>query len=182
MICTKCSIDKPTDEFHKNSKSKTGCQAYCKLCVSNVQKNIYIKNRDSILEYKAAYRSTPEFKQKSRIYESNYAKIRKINGKSFKTKFGGILRDILRRCLKHTDKVKTNSTYTLLGYDTQKLKQRIESQFKSGMSWDNYGQWHIDHKKPISKFSKDSSISTINALCNLQPLWALDNRQKYNKY
>ena len=50
------------------------------------------------------------------------------------------------------------------------------------MSWDNYGEWHIDHKKPISKFKDGISISTINALSNLQPLWAKDNLSKGNKF
>jgi hypothetical protein len=50
------------------------------------------------------------------------------------------------------------------------------------MSWSNYGRWHIDHKKPISKFKDGSNISVINALSNLQPLWAKDNLSKGNKF
>ena len=91
-----------------------------------------------------------------------------------------VLRDMVRRCL-HGKKKETN-TFKLLGYDTLKLKQRIEIQFKDGMNWDNYGEWHIDHKKPISKFDKETSISIINALSNLQPLWAKDNLSKGNKF
>ena len=58
----------------------------------------------------------------------------------------------------------------------------MECQFKDGMSWENYGKWEIDHKKPISKFDKDSDIRLINALCNLQPLWKSDNRSKGSKF
>ena len=50
------------------------------------------------------------------------------------------------------------------------------------MSWDNYGEWHIDHKKPISAFHKDTPPHIINSLCNLQPLWEIDNLKKSNKY
>ncbi len=75
-----------------------------------------------------------------------------------------------------------NSTFKLLGYDTYKLKQRIECQFKPGMSWKNYGTWHIDHKKPISKFDEKTSINMINMLCNLQPLWKEENLRKSNKF
>jgi len=50
------------------------------------------------------------------------------------------------------------------------------------MSWDNYGEWDIDHKKPISKFNKNTKLSTVNSLSNLQPLWAKDNLSKGNKF
>ena len=50
------------------------------------------------------------------------------------------------------------------------------------MSWENYGEWHIDHKKPISKFDKKTNLKIINSLCNLQPLWAKDNLSKGNKF
>ena len=69
-----------------------------------------------------------------------------------------------------------------LGYNNLKLKQRLECQFKDGMSWDNYGKWHIDHKKPISKFNKCTDLKIINSLSNLQPLWAKDNLSKGNKF
>lgn len=40
------------------------------------------------------------------------------------------------------------------------------------MSWDNYGDWHIDHIKPVSCFDKTTLPSIVNALENLRPLWA----------
>lgn len=88
---------------------------------------------------------------------------------------------MLRRCFKHKG-IRRNTTIDIIGYDTNKLKQRLECQFKDGMTWENYGKWHIDHKKPISKFDKNIKISTINGLCNLQPLWANDNLTKGCKF
>ena len=64
----------------------------------------------------------------------------------------------------------------------------IESQFKDGMTWDNYGKngWHIDHIIPKSLFqfksSEDDEFKQCWALCNLQPMWAFDNLSKGNKY
>lgn len=69
-----------------------------------------------------------------------------------------------------------------LEYSFKELSQRIEFNFKPGMSWDNYGKWHIDHKKPISKFNINTPAKIVNALCNLQPLWAYDNLSKGNKF
>ena len=60
----------------------------------------------------------------------------------------------------------------MLGFSATELKQHIESLFTEGMSWDNYGEWHIDHIKRVSEFDKNSSPSIVNALSNLRPLWA----------
>ena len=181
MICKKCNIDKDNYLFHKSSKSKNGYQSYCKDCSKKIQKEFYYKNKHKVLERKKIYRRTDSYKIKSREYESKYYKIRKIKRKdNLKIKLGMALRDMIRRCLRGNKK-ETN-TFKLLGYDTLKLKERIEFQFKDGMSWDNYGKWHIDHKKPISRFDKETKINIINALSNLQPLWAKDNLSKGNKF
>jgi hypothetical protein len=51
------------------------------------------------------------------------------------------------------------------------------------MSWDNWGEWHIDHIEPVSKLvsSGVTEPSEINALSNLQPLWASENIAKRAK-
>ena len=51
----------------------------------------------------------------------------------------------------------------------------MASKFLEGMSWDNHGEWHIDHIRPISSFPTNSPPSEVHALANLQPLWAKDN-------
>jgi hypothetical protein len=50
------------------------------------------------------------------------------------------------------------------------------------MSWDNYGEWQIDHIKPLSKFDL-TDRQQLHEACNfnnLQPLWAEDNLAKSN--
>lgn len=91
-------------------------------------------------------------------------------------------RRMLYRTLSNTKTSKSDHTINLLGYSANDLKIHIESLFVDGMSWDNYGEWEIDHIKPLSKFDKDSLPSVVNALSNLQPLWKIDNRTKHNKY
>ena len=41
----------------------------------------------------------------------------------------------------------------MVGYTSLNLKEHLEKQFNDGMNWDNYGEWHIDHIKPISSFT-----------------------------
>ena len=70
----------------------------------------------------------------------------------------------------------------LVGYSATELKAHLEIQFAEGMSWDNYGEWHIDHIIPKSAFNFNAAgqIDFIKcwALENLRPLWAVDNIKK----
>ena len=90
-------------------------------------------------------------------------------------------RSILTNSLKRLGKKKEDETIELLGYSSIQLKEYIERLFTEGMSWENYGEWHIDHIKPVSKFDSDTPVDIVNSLENLQPLWAFDNLSKGNK-
>ena len=183
MICKRCDNDKDLEDFHKKKSSKTGYQIYCKTCSKNMVKKHYESNIDKVIERKRIYRSTEDYKVNSKIYERGYYEKRKeLRKNNINLRISMSIRDILRRCLKYIGKNKEQKTYELLGYNNLKLKQRLECQFKDGMSWDNYGKWHIDHKKPISKFNKGTDLKIINSLSNLQPLWAKDNLSKGNKF
>ena len=46
-------------------------------------------------------------------------------------------------------------------------------------SWENYGEWHIDHIIPLCNYNKETCTTVINALSNLQPLWATENLKKH---
>lgn len=74
-------------------------------------------------------------------------------------------------------------TFSLLGYSVDELMAHLEGLFQNGMSWDNYGDWHIDHKIPIAAHNyttpDDFDFKRCWALANLQPLWAADNIRKH---
>lgn len=76
-------------------------------------------------------------------------------------------------------------TIQYLPYTIDELIQHLQSKFKKGMTWKNYGKWHIDHIIPESFFSYkdlgDREFQKCWALENLQPLWAKENRKKSNK-
>ncbi len=71
----------------------------------------------------------------------------------------------------------------LIGYPVLELMKHLEKQFKDGMNWENYGEWHIDHIIPCSVFDLENSEE--QDICfhhtNLQPLWANDNISKSNR-
>jgi hypothetical protein len=74
----------------------------------------------------------------------------------------------------------------LVGYTLMDLKKHLEDQFKPGMNWQNYGEWHLDHIKPQSLFKfthpEDSEFLECWRLKNLQPLWARENKSKGAKF
>jgi len=94
------------------------------------------------------------------------------------------MKDMLRRTLKMSASKKTSGVVLSLGYTPEELKSHLESRFLTGMSWSNYGEWHIDHIKPIIAFIKSGCFDPliINALENLTPLWAKDNMSKGAKW
>ena len=49
------------------------------------------------------------------------------------------------------------------------------------MNWDNYGEWHIDHIKPLSLAKNELDVIELCNYKNLQPLWALENIIKGNR-
>lgn len=94
------------------------------------------------------------------------------------------VRSTLRRIERAIGESRIKKAESALGYSQADFINHIESLFKPGMSWCNRSEWHIDHIKPISAFLKEgvTDITLINALSNLQPLWAKENMEKYNKW
>lgn len=92
-------------------------------------------------------------------------------------------RNWITRCIKNGHS-KTKSTQTELGYTYSEFIEDIESKMRPGMTWGNHGEWHIDHIKPVSAFVNDgiTDPSIINALSNMQPLWAEENMAKGDKW
>lgn len=87
----------------------------------------------------------------------------------------------VRACIKRIKKIKSDDfKVAVLGYSRNELKDHLEPLFTEGMSWENYGEWEIDHVRPVSAFMREGNLelSEIHALSNLQPLWAADNRAK----
>ena len=76
---------------------------------------------------------------------------------------------------------KTDSTARLVGCDISYLKLHIQSKFKDGMAWNNYGKlWEIDHIRPCASFNLSDEKERLECFhwSNLQPLWKLQNRSK----
>jgi hypothetical protein len=75
--------------------------------------------------------------------------------------------------------------FEILQYSPEELSIHLENQFTEGMTWENYGEWHVDHKLPITVFNfqeiGDNEFMRCWGLDNLQPMWADENIRKSNK-
>ena len=134
------------------------------------------KNKDELKVKKKEYIN--KNKGKVNKYFRNYEKERKGTDSNFKlTKH---LRTRMYQALVAQHSVKSAKTIELLGSSVAFVRKYLESKFKSGMSWDNYGEWHVDHIRPCASF--DLSDPEQQKECfnykNLQPLWAEDNLSK----
>ena len=110
---------------------------------------------------------------------------REYNKKRYREDIGYKLRVLVHCRLKAVvkGKFKSKTIPKLCGTSIDKLKRHIESKFLPGMSWDNHGDWHIDHIKPCASFNLTDEAQLLECFNykNLQPLWAEDNLRK-NKY
>ena len=198
QICNKCNLPKLLDEFSKCKPCSNGVRNTCKICtrkymiqyqednletLSEYYKNYRLINSEKNKEYLNSYNTKPEVKKKKReYYDDNIQYYRDIEKTEERKKYRYFYNktiphirgwySVLHNSLIRLGKIKEGQTINLLGYSASDLKQHLETLFTDGMTWDNYGQWHIDHIKPVSKFSKNSPMNIVNALSNLQPLWA----------
>lgn len=89
------------------------------------------------------------------------------------------MRGMLRRTLEN----KNDRSSEHLGYTAEELRKHLEKQFTKGMSWGNYGDWHVDHIVPVAEHIKSGQTdpAIINCLTNLRPIWAKENLSKSSK-
>jgi hypothetical protein len=175
-LCIKCDTIKSLEFFYKRKRSTLGVSDYCKECCKKYEKENYFrfKNRKSLQHKTWSSKNRNKINSRVRIW---YHTVLKNDVHSILAKN---LRRRLTRALQ--ENWKTGSAVSDLGCSIKEFKLYLESQFLPGMSWDNYGEWHIDHVIPISLFDLSDETQTKEACnyLNLQPLWASDNIKKSN--
>ena len=202
--CIRCKLEKPLSDFHADKSKRDGRVSSCKDCKSKYRKSYYQENADRLKAYSTAWHSEnrESVLQKNKIrYEENIEAFRERRKKAYwadpqsakeynrdyareRAKKDPVYRLILR-CRKRTWAAivergykKRSKTFSLIGCDATALVSHLEKQFSRGMTWDNYGEWHVDHIIPLSSGSTLSEVESLCHYSNLQPLWARDNISK----
>lgn len=136
---------------------------------------LYEKNREkALLESKKRYAKS-KGSDSLKEYRRSYFKDRRSSDVDFRIRCN--LRTRLHMAAKNG---KSGSAIKDMGCTVGELRAHLEARFAPGMTWDNYGTWHIDHIKPLAKFDLNDHMQLLEA-CNyknLQPLWAKENQSK----
>ncbi len=207
--CTKCGDQKPLAEFRVNARYAGGRVTWCDGCAKEYRATRYRENKPRLQAQNAVWAAN----NKERLaaisranYEANrerhierakaakarrpehYRELNKLNQRKrraerVEVRLRSRVSSQFRYCLA-TGKG-GRATEALLGYSITDLRQHLERQFLRGMSWENMGEWHIDHIVPLSSFTitgpDDPELRRAWALPNLRPLWAADNIRKSDK-
>lgn len=179
--CNKCQADK-TKEWHQNNKEK---------CREN-EKRYRLNNTDKVKKRKIEYKkkSKNKISEYNRNYRVQHREIRKTQDKQRRQNdIAFRLRKLISRSVSKA--ISKNGSITKhLSYSIQELKNYLEQQFESWMSWSNHGiynsktwndndqstwTWNIDHIIPQSELQYTSMKDE-----NFHKCWALENLRPYS--
>ena len=151
----------------------------------------YVENKDAVLAQLAEWRRNnperlrvvvaaakraPHRAEKRRVYARNR------HATNTQARLATLLRNRVRKAMKGGSR--SLGALVALGCSLEELRAHLESQFVSGMTWGNHGNWHIDHRRPLASFDL-SDPHQYAAAChytNLQPLWGRENQSKGARY
>jgi hypothetical protein len=197
------------DDFQKNPRYAGGHITWCRECARAYSAAHAIANADKRKEQGRAYYIAHKAESNARS-ANNYAENKDAYASRMKTSrarrpehYRELARSYQRRrrltdvelrlrsrlsaqlnyCLKTGKGGKT--TEATVGYSIAELRAHLERQFTKGMSWENMGEWHVDHIVPLASFTitgpDDPELRRAWSLPNLRPLWAADNIAKRDK-
>lgn len=157
--------------------------------IENWRKNNPDKVKESSKRQRIKDKNRPEIKIKrdaiSKIWKTNnpdhqkeYAKKQYYENPSYR--IARICRSRITQGLKNQNADKISKSLNLLGCTANFYKKYLENKFQKGMTWDNQGEWEIDHVIPVASFNlinEEEQYKCFNYK-NTQPLWKIDNRKK----
>lgn len=202
-FCAKCAQTKSKAEFAAMAGRADGLRPYCRPCKAQESREYRERNPEKSLEASRRWiKNNKEKKtaankawvEKNRERYNRVARQWRHNNKDRMSAFYQKRKDDISYRLNHTISSRIylslkgkggKRTKEILGYTTEELIDHLERQFTNGMSWDNYGQWHIDHIQPLISFTitsmDDPELLRAWGLPNLRPLWAQQNSRKHAK-
>lgn len=191
--CTRCGMFKLVSRYSQRKTSKDGLASECKDCSKKAHLLYYAANQKKVKESSKKWSATHRINKRAsskKWQEANPEKWKACYLKSFAKKRattkGKLNNSMASNIWQSLRENKAGRGWeSLVGYTVDQLKYHLEKQFKGGMGWNNYGEWHIDHIIPISAFNyiapEDMDFCKCWGLNNLRPLLKEDNLKKHNK-
>lgn len=180
--CTCCKELKQLECFNRNATQPLGRDYWCRLCLQTKRREFRNKNLEACRE--------SDRRRAKKVYTTNRDRVNQLRREYYHrrklTDYRYVLNKRMRTLvwisLKSRGVEKDRSWLDLVGSTLEEFYKHVERQFSHGMSWDNMGEWHIDHIVPLSEFRyssvDDEDFKRAWSLSNLRPLWAADNIRK----
>jgi hypothetical protein len=170
-IKRKWKLKQPLKEKKKKVANKT---SFFKGQIPH-NKNTEEQRQESLKRWRE---NTKLWHKKNRDRINELKRYKRENDIDFKLKCN--LRKRLSFLLRNSFSNKSEQTMVYLGCSIDFFKNYLSNNFIDGMSFENYGEWHLDHIVPCYYF--DLNIEEDRKKCfhytNFQPLWAVDNLKK----
>ena len=176
IICRTCDEEKNYTQFSKKGKQKP---YECKACKNTRDLNKRNSVRD---EFNRKQREDwAKNNEKRNAARRKNLQRRRDEDSQYRVKMALHVR--LYDAVKHHRGVKSAKTLELLGCTVEQLQTFLEAEFAEGMTWENYGEWHIDHIRPCASFNLEDPEEQKKCFhwTNLQPLWAKDTLAKSDR-
>lgn len=149
IYCSKCNTYKDNSEFRSTSRSKTGYFTTCNACWAPSN---WTKEKQYASEKKYVANNIEKIREKWKKQGQNInRRLRNNNNKR------------ISQMLQSNGTYKKNKTIIYLGCNIEYLKKWFSFLFEDNMTWDNYGDWHIDHVVPCTTFNlvEDSEQKSV---------------------
>ncbi len=193
--CSKCKTWKPLESYNNLKSSWDGLRIDCKDCLEEYRagrkeemteynKEYWVKTKDIQTKKHKIWKEAN--REHVNEYSRNFKRIWEKNQRETNTKFKIVknLRCRLYQAIKFGYGVKNESTLNLLSCSLDFFQGYMESKFQDGMTWENYGKWHIDHIIPCNSWdlSQEEEVKMCFHYLNLQPMWGSENSSKKDKF
>lgn len=173
------------DSYHRNrSKNLEKLRAHW-ISIKSDPLKLERRNASKRKSYRT-FMVDPEKSSKKRKENRDRAKRRRKEDIAFRIE--GSCRALIKSAITRGFGQKAYRTSELLGCTFQELRDHIESQWRDGMSWSNYGRvvgkWCIDHIRPCASFDLTDPVQQRECFnwINLSPLWVVDNQKKSSRW
>ena len=173
-VCRTCFKTDKDVRFHLATGRGISFQDKCASCKKVERRERYLRDQDLEIERNKNWHKNNPGMYAKRISirmrdDPNFAFRRALGRHNRRLYEGGI---------------KLESFDEILGCTIREAREHFEQKFEPGMSWQNHGEWHIDHIRPLASFDLTDPEERMKAghYTNLQPLWAKDNLSKGCKY
>jgi hypothetical protein len=194
--CPTCDNFKILIYFNRQASCWYKLSRMCKNCINQYKKNKRQNDENYKLNdklYNEKYKQSGRRREVSQIrYKEKktdiikkcveYNKFKYNNDPYFKVVSS--IRSRVSKLIRQVNADKNNNFYEYLGCNKEEFINYFQAKFKEGMSWENHGEWHIDHIKPCASFNllDDEEQKKCFHYTNLQPLWASENLSKGCKF